>query len=102
MRHYFASRAEIKHRELRLLMRRGRTSLLVGLVFLAGCFGLGELVPPVPLGSWSEFVKLGLQIVGWVAMWRPVQIFLYDWWPILRRRDLFARLAVAEVRLKPR
>lgn len=99
VRHYFASRAEIKHRELRLLLRRGRTSLLVGLVFLAGCFGLGELVPPVPLGSWSEFVKLGLQIVGWVAMWRPLEVFLYDWWPIRSDQRLLERLARMRVRL---
>ena len=26
-------------------------------------------------------------------MWRPFEIFLYDWWPILRRRRLYARLA---------
>ena len=23
-----------------------------------------------------------LLIGGWVAMWRPLEVFLYDWWPI--------------------
>ncbi|MDI1319104.1 MAG: hypothetical protein PSW75_02780 [bacterium] len=99
VRHYFASRAVIKHRELRLLMRRGRTSLMVGLIFLAVCFGLGELVPGGRIGPWSEFVKLGLQIVGWVAMWRPLEVFLYDWWPIRSDQRLMERLARMKVRL---
>lgn len=36
-------------------------------------------------------------IVGWVANWKPLEIFLYDWWPLTRRRDLYRRLARAEI-----
>jgi hypothetical protein len=38
-------------------------------------------------------VDEGLIILGWVANWRPLEIFLYDWWPLARRRRLFQRLA---------
>jgi hypothetical protein len=99
VRHYFATRAEVKHRELRLLLRRGRASLLIGLLFLAGCFGLGELAQQAPLGKWNEFVELGLHIVGWVAMWRPLEIFLYDWWPVRSDQRLLERLARMKVQL---
>jgi hypothetical protein len=40
-----------------------------------------------------------LIIVGWVALWRPLEIFLYDWWPIARSRQLYKRLAAASVTL---
>src|SRR6478736_5435217 len=43
VRHYFANRADMKKRELRQLLRRGRTSMAIGVVFLAVCFGLGEV-----------------------------------------------------------
>ena len=99
VRHYFSSRAEVKHRELRLLLRRGRASLLIALLFLAGCFGLGELAQQAPLGTWNEFVELGLHIAGWVAMWRPLEIFLYDWWPVRSDQRLLERLARMKVRL---
>ena len=92
VQNYFASRAEIKRRELRLLLRRGRSSGIIGLIFLAGCFGLGEMVRQASTQPWSEFVELGLHIVGWVAMWRPLEIFLYDWWPI--RSDQIGRAHV--------
>ncbi len=28
--------------------------------------------------------------------WKPIQTFLYDWWPLKRRRDLYRRLAQAD------
>ncbi len=100
VQHYFATRADIKHRELRLLLRRGRSSLLIGLLFLAVCFGLGEVAAlPGPLANWNEFLKTGLQIVGWVAMWRPLEIFLYEWWPVRDDQRLLERLSRMKVRL---
>ena len=30
-------------------------------------------------------IKESLIISGWVALWRPLEIFLYDWWPDPRR-----------------
>jgi hypothetical protein len=100
VRHYFASRAEIKRRELRLLLRRGRSSGVIALLFLAGCFGLGEMVRSASTQPWAGFVELGLHIAGWVAMWRPLEIFLYDWWPIHSDQLLLERLARMSVRLE--
>lgn len=100
VRRYFASQAEAMKRDFRLLMRRGRLSMIIGLLFLAVCFALGEMVPRGSLAAWSEFVKLGLHIVGWVAMWRPLEIFLYDWWPIRSHQRLLERLARMKVSLK--
>ncbi len=100
VRHYFANRAEVKQRELRLMLRRGRASLLIGLLFLAGCFGLSELGDRTLPGGWRDFTSLGLQIVGWVAMWRPLEIYLYDWWPIRNDMSLLRRLARMKVNLK--
>ena len=36
----------------------------------------------------------------WVALWRPIEILLYDRWPLVRARNLFQRLAVAPVALR--
>ena len=32
-------------------------------------------------------------IIGWMAMWRPLEIFLYQWVPIRRRCRILAKLA---------
>jgi hypothetical protein len=99
VRRYFASRAEMKGRELRLLLHRGRLSLVVGVLFLAGCFLLGLVVGQLDLGAFSLVAREGLVIAGWVAMWRPLQIYLYDWWPLREEQTMFLRLARMSVRL---
>jgi hypothetical protein len=30
-------------------------------------------------------------------MWRPMQIFLYDWWPVQRKIRIYERLAGARI-----
>lgn len=100
VQHYFRARAFIKRREFRHLMRLGRQTLFVGLLFLTGCLFLGSLVARIiGEGTWADVVKEGLTILGWVAMWRPLQIYLYDWWPLLDELKLFARLSRMRVRL---
>ncbi len=48
----------------------------------------------------DTLVEQSFLILGWVANWRPLEIFLYDWWPLARRRRLYRRLAAAAVELK--
>ena len=50
---------------------------------------------------WRISAYINTVIFGWVANWRPIEIFLYEWWPIVRRRNLYRRLAAAEVNLTP-
>jgi hypothetical protein len=101
VRHYFATRAKMKQREFRLLMRRGRVSLVVGLLFLAACLGLERLILGTATGPFGMIVATGFTIVGWVAMWRPLEIYLYDWWPVREERLNYERLARMQVRLVP-
>jgi hypothetical protein len=99
VRRYFATRAAIKRLEFGQLMRRGRLSLAVGSVFLAVCLLLGELVTQSNLGAFAGIVREGLTIAGWVAMWRPLEIYLYDWWPLYEERGRLDRLAKIRVRI---
>lgn len=97
VRRYFTTRAAIKRLEFGQLMRRGRLSLVVGSVFLACCLLLGQLVSRSGAGAVADIIREGLTIAGWVAMWRPLEIYLYDWWPLFeerRRLDVLARIRV--------
>ena len=85
-----------------LLATAGLALLTIGLTVLAPCVVLGaEVNSRVGEGYVARFFNEGLIILGWVANWRPIQIFLYDWWPLARRRQLFRRLARATIDLKP-
>ena len=96
-RNYFLDRAEHAALELRDLLRIGRLSLLIGMVVLAVSFLVGLLLQKMFEGLFGQYWVEGLIILGWVALWRPMEIFLYEWWPILRERNLYRHLATAEV-----
>ena len=96
--HYFSVRAQMKKNEFRQLMRRGRLSLIIGLLFMAGCLFVAGIVGGLGTGTATDIVREGLTIVGWVAMWRPLEIYLYSWWPLRDEQRLFVRLARMQVR----
>lgn len=97
---FFGQRAHASSQRLRRLFRIGRTNLLIGLVFLAASLLLGDVVAKA-LGEQQlgQVLRESLLIGGWVAMWRPMEIFLYDWWPIRAEARLFERLSGMPVRI---
>jgi hypothetical protein len=97
---YFRYRAQVTRQRLRQLFWRGRSSLLIGLVALTACLIAGDLIAKqLGQAQLGEMLKESLLIGGWVAMWRPLEIFLYDWWPIRAEARLFDRLSVMPVHI---
>jgi hypothetical protein len=94
---YFAHRANIIDLEFKRLLKQGRTTLLIGLVFLSVCLGLSKVLLGHEAGTWADIGRESLTIAGWVAMWRPMQIYLYDWWPLRRRARTFTQLSHSPV-----
>ncbi len=97
---YFAGRAETHARDLRELFRTGRLYLSVGLPVLVICLGASQFVR----GTWgvgpvARAIEESFIIVGWVANWKPIETFLYDWLPLVRRQRLYRRLQNAVVEI---
>ncbi len=67
------------------------TISLIAVQFVFRCTGGGAAMS----GVFRESLLIG----GWVAMWRPLKVFLYGWWPIRAEARLFDRLAAMPVRL---
>jgi hypothetical protein len=100
---FFRQRSLSASRRLSQLFRVGRTSLLIGVAFLALAVILAGVVSRA-LGesTFAALLRESMVIGGWVAMWRPLEIFLYDWWPILAERKLYDRLSVMPVSVRLR
>jgi hypothetical protein len=94
---HFGYKIEMVRGELAQLLSQGRASLAIGLVFVASCLTVGELLAGTFPGHAAKIARESLTIIGWVAMWRPVQIFLYDWWPLKRRIGTLESLRFARV-----
>jgi hypothetical protein len=101
VQNYFRYRAMVKLHALRRSFREGRTALMVGLVFLVSCSLLRELALVYGKGFSNEMLAEGLLIIGWVALWRPADILLYDWWPLLRRYRLLSKISRLTVEIRP-
>ena len=84
-------------REIRKHVRRGQGALFVGLVALVALLFLAELVSTGGAGHVRQIVREGLVITGWVAMWRPLEALLYDWWPLWSDRKTKRKLQEAPI-----
>jgi hypothetical protein len=100
IRNHFAWREQVERRRLRAAWHRGRISFVIGLVFLVVCLFVRELLTPTD-SKVQRILAEGLLIFGWVAMWGPIDVFFYGWWPIAGQRRLYARLSRLEVDVRP-
>lgn len=96
LHNHFEYREWQSSRQLSKLLREGRFSMVIGVVAIAGFNAAGRLI-----GASSnpviEVMHEGLSVLGWVSMWKPMEIFLYEWWPIRREGRACRRLSEAAV-----
>ena len=98
---YFGGRVVATRRQLRELFRRGRISLAIAVAFLTASIGVGDLIAGyLAEGRIGEIIREGFLIGGWVAMWRPLEVFLYDWWPVRAHGRLLQRLSTMPIRIE--
>jgi hypothetical protein len=101
VRQYFKQRVASTQRKLRELFRRGRISLIIALAFLTASVAVGDALATYLRDTrFAGVLREGFLIGGWVAMWRPLEVFLYDWWPIRAEVRLLERLSSMPVRIE--
>jgi len=81
------------------LWHEGWATLARGLLFLALCMLGSRLVgePRYLHPVVARFLDEGFVIAGWVALWYPLDVLLYQHWPLARERRMFGRLRAAEL-----
>ena len=76
----------------------GRITIVIALGFLAVVLSMSQLLDTfAQRGEFVGIVKESLLVGGGVAMWGPVEIFLYERWPIRAEARLFDQLAAMPV-----
>ena len=97
VRGHFRYDVERLQRQIGQHFRRAQVALLLGLAVLVLFLTLAELTAGMPVGHARQILREGLVITGWVAIWRPLELLLYDWWPLVEERRLRERLRDAPV-----
>ncbi len=98
--HYFDYRARLNYLEFKRLMKQGRLSLIIGLVFLGVCLATVRFVTQLGHGTAFALMEQSLLIAGTVAMWRPMEIYLYEWWPLRRRGQILKKMSKMRVEIR--
>jgi uncharacterized membrane protein YgdD (TMEM256/DUF423 family) len=93
---HFALSLQAAERHGRQRTRIGRMTLVLGLMVLIATLVLRSLLPADPSPAW-EAVGEGLLILGWVALWRPVEILLFERWESRQERQHLRALARARI-----
>ena len=97
---HFSYKAERTRNVLKHFLQEGRTSLIIGIVFVTLCLLVADYIGKIDTQTIQHTIaRESLTIVGWVAMWRPIQVFLYDWWPLQRQIRLYQKLGSAHIKV---
>jgi len=100
IREHFDHRAHEASAKFGFLVSNGRRDLVVGFLFLFICGTIGLVAGKVLPTNVGGLVQEGFVIIGWVALWSPVDLFLYELRPLRRERDLLRALRNMEVRFE--
>lgn len=94
---FFTYEAGLVNARKRKSVREGRIYLLAGLIAMFSCLSFSQLLETSFAQSRiTLIIQEGLVIIGWVAMWRPLEMFLYDWWPLHEQQLYMKKIAEME------
>lgn len=95
---HFAYCKEKTARERKRTIQYGWRILAIAFVILGIALSLSHMLSNLfPHNSIAGTAVESLNILGWVAFWKPVELLLYDWYPFSRNMVLYTRLEQSEV-----
>lgn len=95
--------AKIEHitQDLASLRGQGIRALQRGLLFLALCLLLSSLFDGLENfpGLIRRFLSEGFLIAGWVSLWHPIELLLYEWGPYWRQKRIYKLIQDMELKV---
>ena len=91
LRAHFRYMVERLARLRRQQRKTGQTVLALALVFALALIAGATLLAGAVKGPLGVALEQGLVILAWVALWRPVEVLLYDGIPVRRERRVWER-----------
>lgn len=80
-------------KQLHRTQRFGWRSLVIALLFLSAVMVLVQAIQRYfPATNLVSIITAGLTVFAWVALWRPCELLLYEWYPFKRDARVFRKL----------
>lgn len=97
IRTYFSYKIDLQRADLRTFLKRAQLYLIIGLMVLGTCIGIAQNLivssPPGLIGVLRE----GIVIFGWVSIWKPIELILFDWYPLFEKLRIYRKLIATEI-----
>ncbi|MGE5087277.1 MAG: hypothetical protein ACM3MG_13305, partial [Bacillota bacterium] len=94
---YFKYEIELKRLEFTRTLRMARLFLIIGLITLLLCLFVANLLRVIESDFIRTTLREGVVIFGWVSLWKPLELFLFDWYPIYDQIRLYKKISEAPI-----
>ncbi len=96
---FFSYRIDLQRGLLKNYINRAQLFLGIGLVILVSCLSIAQgLQVPEPPGAWGV-LREGIVIFGWVSVWKPIELILFDWYPIIEKIRYYKKILDTEIEI---
>jgi hypothetical protein len=100
IRRHFCYRREQSQKEYKRIFKFGWRILFIALGLLAVIFSITEIAfYYMPDNKPVRFIHESFIILSWVALWRPLELLLYEWYPLKTDINLYTRLEHSNVQV---
>lgn len=100
IREFFDYKIDIQESELKSFLKRAQMFLGIGLFALFICIGAAQNIkPPEETPSFIGILREGIVILGWVSMWKPIELILFDWYPLYEKIRLYRKLRKTDIQI---
>lgn len=96
---HFCYRKVQSKKRLKANLQYGWRMLLFALLLLALVFSVTEIAFMFSENKLVTYIRESFIILGWVALWRPLELLLYEWYPIKTNINLYYRLEHSNVQV---
>lgn len=100
IRNHFRYKTLEMERKFRQRIKNGRLNLLISLVFLFFAVFVSRTILQMGSTLIHIFISDAFIISGWVAMWTPVTLFLYELYPIIQTKNIYERISRMEIEIR--
>jgi hypothetical protein len=97
---FFEYKKILAEKSIKLKLKEGQLSFIIGITFLALCLGVGNYLKGLADNTFTYIIVEGLLIGGWVAMWKPISDILYEWWPIWKEKRIYHKISEMDIEFK--
>ena len=100
IRRHFCYRKEQSQNEYKRIFKYGWRILFIAISLLAVIFTITEIAfYYYPDNKPLQFIHESFIILSWVALWRPLELLLYEWYPVKIDINLYSRLEHSNVQV---